>query len=43
MDIKEEWKDIINILIVVIFRLFPLREHFLHYSNTSQTKPNLLV
>ncbi|MDA9657408.1 hypothetical protein N9T71_01615 [Alphaproteobacteria bacterium] len=29
MDIKEEWKDIINIIMVVMFRLFPLPEDFL--------------
>ena len=29
MDIKEEWKDIIYIIILVTFKFFPLREHFL--------------
>ena len=34
MDIKEEWKDIINIIIQGTFRLFPLREHFLTVKET---------
>ena len=34
MDIKEEWKDIINIITLVMFRLFPLREHFLTVKET---------